>query len=737
MSTFGSRRRVDQVKRPRAVRLGRGSVVYMSAVARRTILALVGSLTLGLVSIAGAPARAATVQVPATFTFSGAGWGHGVGMSQYGARGMALDGYTAEQIVTHYYTGTTVTPVPDLGEIAVNLLHHASRVTLRTQTLAPGGGGLVVTVRNLPPVTGVAGDIFTFTASNKVVSVSKTSGGVTTAVGTGSWATVNWSGTRVPLTAGSVPTLLNVTTSSSQFSNSGHRYRYGSVKIQPTTASPNTLEAVNYVQVHDEYLLGIAEVSSSWPAEAMQAQILASRSYALNHLTSFRAACLCNVDDGGGPYYDQTFAGWIKESDAWGKYWRAAVAATITTSTTGQAILSYGKPIAAFYFSASGGATQDTRDVWGGALAYTKSVDDHWSLDPSVPWSKWIPRVRTQAQVAAAFGLTDVVRIDLTSRCASGAVKAATAWSSSGKSATVTGAHLAGQLSLPSRWIWRAVDTAADDPVAATISSAKKSTSPSVVLAPLSSATSVALASNLAAQRGWPLLLTASTTLTWATRAELVRRNAQTVFAVGTVAEIPAGVLAAADAAAGNVVRITGANAADLSVRVASRLGRPVGTAVVVAPATNPALISVASAAAASTNRILLVAPGGETTSESSSTYLAVQKPSSIFVVGSTTDIADSVFAGVAPLKRAAGGTVTDVSATVASFLGVGVTTQRISMSSPARLTMSLVSNPTTPILLVSGSLSASTQSVLQKGVSSITVSPDLNAAVVTNARRA
>ena len=94
------------------------------------------------------------------------------------------------------------------------------------------------------------------------------------------------------------------------------------------------------MRIHDEYLLGIAEVSSAWPDAAMQAQIIASRSYALNHVNSLRAACLCNVDDGGGPYYDQTFAGWIKEADAWGKYWRAAVAATDTTADTGQTILS-------------------------------------------------------------------------------------------------------------------------------------------------------------------------------------------------------------------------------------------------------------------------------------------------------------------------------------------------------------------------------------------------------------
>ena len=36
------------------------------------------------------------------------GYGHGVGMSQYGAQGMALDGYTYKQILNHYYAGTTI-----------------------------------------------------------------------------------------------------------------------------------------------------------------------------------------------------------------------------------------------------------------------------------------------------------------------------------------------------------------------------------------------------------------------------------------------------------------------------------------------------------------------------------------------------------------------------------------------------------------------------------------------------
>jgi stage II sporulation protein D len=42
------------------------------------------------------------------YVFTGKGWGHGLGMSQWGAKKMAEDGFNYEQILTHYYTGTNV-----------------------------------------------------------------------------------------------------------------------------------------------------------------------------------------------------------------------------------------------------------------------------------------------------------------------------------------------------------------------------------------------------------------------------------------------------------------------------------------------------------------------------------------------------------------------------------------------------------------------------------------------------
>jgi stage II sporulation protein D len=48
-------------------------------------------------------------RVPARFVFNGKGYGHGVGMSQWGAQGMAIGGKSAEEILKHYYLGIEIT----------------------------------------------------------------------------------------------------------------------------------------------------------------------------------------------------------------------------------------------------------------------------------------------------------------------------------------------------------------------------------------------------------------------------------------------------------------------------------------------------------------------------------------------------------------------------------------------------------------------------------------------------
>ena len=74
--------------------------------------ALLGGAASGYSS--GSPKRRA--QPPAagspTFVITGRGWGHGVGLAQWGAYGYAQQGATYDQILAHYYTGTTLGPAP-------------------------------------------------------------------------------------------------------------------------------------------------------------------------------------------------------------------------------------------------------------------------------------------------------------------------------------------------------------------------------------------------------------------------------------------------------------------------------------------------------------------------------------------------------------------------------------------------------------------------------------------------
>ena len=61
---------------------------------------------------------------PVTFLVQGKGWGHGRGMGQWGALGYALQGWTSNQILDHYYGGTTMGTLDPNGELRVRLLRE-------------------------------------------------------------------------------------------------------------------------------------------------------------------------------------------------------------------------------------------------------------------------------------------------------------------------------------------------------------------------------------------------------------------------------------------------------------------------------------------------------------------------------------------------------------------------------------------------------------------------------------
>ena len=47
-------------------------------------------------------------EIPSRFILAGAGWGHGVGLCQIGAAVMGEQGYAYNEILSHYYPGSTI-----------------------------------------------------------------------------------------------------------------------------------------------------------------------------------------------------------------------------------------------------------------------------------------------------------------------------------------------------------------------------------------------------------------------------------------------------------------------------------------------------------------------------------------------------------------------------------------------------------------------------------------------------
>ena len=72
------------------------------------------------------PASAHAAGVPERFYVSGSGFGHGVGLSQMGAKGLALEGKSAADIINYFFPGTSITTNTELGNIRVNIAHLAT-----------------------------------------------------------------------------------------------------------------------------------------------------------------------------------------------------------------------------------------------------------------------------------------------------------------------------------------------------------------------------------------------------------------------------------------------------------------------------------------------------------------------------------------------------------------------------------------------------------------------------------
>ncbi len=109
----------------------------------------------------------------------------------------------------------------------------------------------------------------------------------------------------------------------------------------------------------DEYLLGIYEMPSNWPIEALKAQAVAARSYALAY-TNNGAGEICTTQA------CQVYKGGNKGGD-----WERAV-----KETEGEVMVANGEVIKAWYASTFGGYSFTSGDVWGSDRSYTKRMRD-------------------------------------------------------------------------------------------------------------------------------------------------------------------------------------------------------------------------------------------------------------------------------------------------------------------------------------------------------------------------
>jgi SpoIID/LytB domain protein len=606
---------------------------------------------------------------PSTFTLYGSGFGHGVGMSQYGAKAFAAAGKSADQIIAHYYTGAVAAPVRDDMNVRVNVLHAVSSATLKGVPLASGGGKLHVGVDGTWGMVGAAADTWTISPSGSSVVVKRNGG----TVRSGAKVTFLWGGTRYPGSTGNISSLISV---------NGTTYRHGFVTAQVVNGK---LEVVVNLRLGDEYLYGLGEMPSSWPGAALQAQVIAARSFAvLKYGAGVRSACACHLYDGTS---DQVYVGWSKQSGSYGSAWTAAVNATSTGSTTGKAVTYGGKPVSAYYFSSSGGRTQNSEEVWSSVLPYARSVADPGATESSNPYRAW-SRSITQAKMAAAFGLTDVVRLDLSARTVGGGVKRAIAWSSTGRSASITGEKLRTSLGLPSTWVLRQGDRVAGaDRYATAVAVAKAAvpTGSTVVIASGEAEHLVdgMVAAPLAKSLGAPLLLARAGGLPSVTTAELKRRGARTAYVIGSTGALSDAVVTGLTAAGvTKVVRLAGVDRYETAAAVARAMDVPEGRPVLVVNGAALAdALGAGGAAAGSGRPIVLVTRDGLPTPTRQ--LLDEIRPVAATIVGGTAQVGAAVAAQLPTAWRANGSDRFETASEV------------------ARAFRSIV--PTTPVLLAAG----------------------------------
>lgn len=331
--------------------------------------------------VATTAARAETVLLPASGTVrvTGNGNGHGHGMSQYGARGAAQSGRTAQQIIAFYYPHTTLGTMSSSTIMRVNVTAAGSSYTRVKNAVSVKSGATSVAL--------ATGTMYQVVPSGSGLLLQALSGSVWTNKGTlGSQADFS------PPSGGMVRLYLTDGTSTDYHGTVGGVRNGGG------------LLTINRVSL-DEYTQGVEprESPSSWPAAAVQAQAIAARTYGeyeREHSGGLYDICdttNCQVY-GGARHYDS----------GGNLLWQDYPAAL---SGNAGSVIMYGGSAAFAQFSASDGGWS----VSGGQpylVAQADPYDSPAAGDPYIHWTKDVP----VSQIASYYGLAHVNQIQITQR---------------------------------------------------------------------------------------------------------------------------------------------------------------------------------------------------------------------------------------------------------------------------------------------------------------------------------
>src|SRR3954452_20067767 len=362
---------------------------------RRPLALFLSLIVLGAAGSAGAR-RLAPAGPNANFVVTGHGWGHGVGMSQYGAYGDAQHGFTYQKIVGHYFPGTQLGPAP-VSKVRVLLASGQAKLKLVSQddfTVRDGNGA----------AHDVAAGTYTLTPALKLkVDAAEKARAI--------------SGPLL-FQPGSSPLVL------------GRGYR-GAIQVDVERGKLRAIIVVG----REQYLYGVepSEMPFSWAPEALKAQAVVARSYAL---ATKRSGAFDLYPD----TRSQMYLGVEHEKPST----NAAVDAT-----AGKVVLYDGAVAKTYFYSTSGGRTASAADVWGGTVPYLVSVPDPY--DTISPHHTWGPVAYTGAQLAKRLKVKGRVVDVQATRNGSGRVKMLTIVGPSGN-VTMNSATSRTRLGIRSTW---------------------------------------------------------------------------------------------------------------------------------------------------------------------------------------------------------------------------------------------------------------------------------------------